>query len=707
MALLAYSFVFSAYSLLRYYSFRTLYFDLGIYGYSMNQVLHGLQGIQTLILPSTPGHPGHFSPILVFPLALFAIVPSPATLLVFQSLLLALAALPLFQLSLEIVHRTDLAVMLSIAYLLSPAVQGVNRYDFHVESFIPLLAFVALLAVVQGRYRLFLVATLLLLCTHEVMSIVYVWTGGVVLAYQMFERKPVVLGRVTRRWSATALGLGLLFLGLAEALNVLLTPSHGSLLAWLSATTTTYSGGLSNALAGIGADPARKILYWGLLLVPLLLLPLFEYRLLLPVVPWVGLTILASNAGIYNIYTQYSAFVLPFLFFAVVWALRRPDRFFRSGLTTRQVGTGLLVAGLVATAVVGPLSPLNSYDGLLSDHAVPPYPPMVTPHDGATAELLGLIPTNATVLAQSELFSQVSDRTFVAPTWNASAQGPPEFIAVDTERPWFHDVTPAMPIPLSSIVSGLLANHSYAVVGFSGTAFVYGLDGPSVPSLALDVARLPSSSAGFAANWTASNGTASWSPAGVSLAPETGRIASLADDLAQPIADVLIETHLLWSGASGGVSWSGILLRSAAESWVVFVIPSYGQLWYARMEDGALLGRPIANLTERGTALNLTVLASGGALQIWANGRLASFLNGVNNAPLTGIGVLTLNQDLSVANLVAYRSTAADVAMGGVPWDALAAGLLILVPAAVLLWFWPALALRARRLAGRLWAQRR
>ncbi len=707
LSIITYSVAFSVYTLLRYYSFRTLYFDLGIYSYSMNQVLHGLQGIQTLILPSTPGHPGHFSPILVIPFVLFAIVPSPATLLVFQSLLLALAAVPLFQLSLEVLHRTDLAVILCVAYLLFPGVQGVNRYDFHVESFVPLLAFVALLAVVQGRFRLFLLASLLLLCTHEVMSIVFVWTGGVVLGYQILQRKPVVFGRLTRHWSATTLGLGVLFLGLAEALNVLLTPSHSSLIAWLSATTTTYSGGLSSAVAGIGVDPARKILYWGLLLVPLFLLPLLECRLLLPTIPWLGLTILASNAGIYNIYTQYSAFVVPFLFFAVVWALRRPDRFFRFGLTTRQVGTGLLVAGLIATAVVGPLSPLNSYDGLLSDHSVPPYPPMVTLHDRATAEILGLIPRNASVLAQSELFSQVSDRRFVAPTWNASSQGPPEFIAVDMERPWFRDVTAAMPVPVSSIVPSLLANYSYAVVGFSGTAFVYRLEGPSAPSLAVEAARLPSSLAGFAGNWTASNGTASWSPGGMDLAPQAGQIASLAESLPQSTPDVLVDTNLEWSGASGDVSWSGVLLRSGAETYVVFLIPSYGQLWYARMDGSLLLGGPIATLVVRGTALNLTLLASGGTLQVWANGRLAATLAGVNDAALTGIGVVTLNQNLRVASLVVYRSTAGELAAGSVPWDAIAAGLLILAPASVLLWFWPELELRARRLAGWLWAQRR
>jgi len=66
LAIVLYTFAFSVYSLLRYYSFRTVYFDLGLYTYSMNRILHGAEGLETLLLPSTPGHVGHVSPILIF-----------------------------------------------------------------------------------------------------------------------------------------------------------------------------------------------------------------------------------------------------------------------------------------------------------------------------------------------------------------------------------------------------------------------------------------------------------------------------------------------------------------------------------------------------------------------------------------------------------------------------------------------------------------
>ena len=609
----AYAVAFSVYALLRYYSFRTLYYDLGIFSYSMSQVVHGAQGLQTLILPSTPGHVGHFSPILVLPLALYAVLPSPATLLVFQSLLLALAALPLFELALEVLRRTDLAMAVAFAYLLYPALQGVNRYDFHVEAFVPILAFAAGLALVRGHFRSFLVAALLLLCTHEYLSVVFLWTGGVVLLYQLLARKEAVLGTLTRRWSAAAAGLGAAFLALEEALNLLLTPSHASVFAWLSTTTSTYSGGVAALLAGAGVDPGLKILYWGLLLLPLLLLPIRELRLLLPAVPWLGITLLASNRGIYSVYSQYPALVLPFLFFAAVFALRRPAPIPRLRLPARRWAAALVVVGLVATATVGPLSPLNSYDGALSNGTAPPYPPLVTAHDQGTVRILGLIPADATVLAQDELFAQVSDRAQVEPYWNVSSMGAPQYIAFDAALTWFAAPLPPFPTPLSTQVAGLLANDSYTVAGFSGAAAVYRLNGSSPPCLAVDAAPMPASSVALAADWTADNGTASWTPAGMDLAPSGGRIASLTRTLEAASSSVLVQADLAWSNASGPVSWSGLVLGSAGASapQVLFLVPSLGQLWYGVLSGGLPVAEPIANVTVRGSAASLLVLAGG------------------------------------------------------------------------------------------------
>ncbi len=681
LALSAYALVFAAYALLRYYSFRTLYFDLGIFSQSMSHVLHGSEGIETLLLPSAPGHIGHFSPILVLPLAVYALLPSPATLLVFQSLLLALAALPLFDLALEVLHRTDLAVAISVAYLLYPALQGVNRYDFHVEAFVPLLAFCALLALVRQRYGSFLVASLLLLCTHEYLSVVYLWTGLVLVVYQVAAKKDALVGLVSRRWSVTTFALGAAFLGLEELLNVVLTPSHASVFAWLSTTTSTFSGGPSSILGGILVDPGWKLLYWVLLLAPLVLLPLQEGRLALPAIPWLGLTVLASNPAIYSIYSQYPALVLPFLFFAAVWALRRPRPIPRVNLSGRRLAITLVAAGLIASATMGPLSPLNLYDGIPSSQAQPPYPPLVTAHDQATARLLGLIPRNASVLAQNELFPQVSDRDEVAPYWNASQGGPPGYIALDTARVWFDRVLPPFPGPLRSLAASLLANDSYTVAGFSGTAFVYRLGNSTTPSLVTPAVVQPTASE-FASSWTTSDALAKVDAGGLHLRPGTAPMGVAWTSMASP-GDLWASAELTWTNVTGAGAWSGVVLGEPGTDTfqVVFLAPGSGTMGYLRFVQGVEGVASLGNFTPTGNSVRLDVLESGGILQVWTDGRFAGFFAGEPSTNTTALGFAASGQDLTVTGLRSYRSTA-DVAPpgGDIPWDGIVAVAAIVVP---------------------------
>ncbi len=681
----AYALIFSVFSLLRYYSFRTLYYDLGIFSYSMSQVLHGAQGLQTLILPSTPGHIGHFSPILVIPLALYALLPSPATLLVFQSLLLALAALPLFELSFAVLHRADVSVGLSAVYLLYPALQGVNRYDFHVESFIPVLAFVLLFAVVRGRYRWFVAASLLLLITHEFVSVIFLWTAGVVLVYQLAARKTTVLGLVDRRWATTALGLGAAFFALENVLNIALTPSHNTILSWLDITTATFSGGTTNLLAGIGVDPWLKLLYWLLLLVPLAFLPLRDLPLTLPVVPWLGITILASNRGIYSIYNQYSAFVVSFLFFAALWALRRPRPFPGLRVPLHVIVVFLVSVGLFLTVTVGPLGPFNMQDGVTSSGFNPPYPPLVTAHDQATAALLGTIPADAAVLAQNELFSQVSNRATASPYWNVSADGPPGFIAVDTARTWFDTPVPPFPSSLASLVQGILANASYGVAGFSDSAFVYELGRTAPPDFTTEAVGLPSAAA-FNGTWSALNATVTVGSTGLAIVPAPNAEGLAWTPLAPPDG-VLVSTGFRWTGTSPG-SWFGVLLGQpgTASFEAVAVLPSSARVLYVHVVNGTEISTPLGSASLVGNYADVEVLRSGGTLQAWVDGRLAGFVLHLPTTAAAAVGIAAFQQNVTVTSFAAYESTLGSPPFTpGLPWDGIAATVAILLPVTVAL----------------------
>src|SRR5207244_10098729 len=110
----------------------------------------------------------------------------------------------------------------------------------------------------------------------------------------------------------------------------------------------------------------------------------------LPIVPWVAITSYGSNTLLYDIYSQYATFVLPFLFFSTLWALRRTQPFPFVSMTPRRAVVFMLTAALVAASLLSVLSPANAWDGALAPTAPQASPHSVTPPDPPTACLVGL-----------------------------------------------------------------------------------------------------------------------------------------------------------------------------------------------------------------------------------------------------------------------------------------------------------------------------
>lgn len=687
IGIVVYTIVFSVYSLLRYYSFRTVYFDLGLYTYSIERVLHGAEGLQTLILPSTPGHIGHVSPILVFVYLVYALLPFPPTLLVLQTILLSAAAWPLFKLAEILLGRSDHAGIAAFTYLLYPALHGINRFDFHVEAFIPLLAFELLLVLVQGQYRAFLVTSLLLLLTHEFVSILFLWSGLVLVLYHLYTKRDSFRGIVSRRYTWSILLMGAGFLVLAEGLNRWLTPSHASVFGWLAITTSDYSSSASSIYTGLLNNWPFKIRFWLLMLAPLLFLPLREWRWALPVVPWVAITSIGSNTLLYDIHSQYPTFVLPFLFFATLWALRRDRPLPFVATTPRRALILVLATTVVLASVFSVLSPANSWDGALASQENQAYPPWVTVHDQATARILGLIPANASVLAQEELFTQVSNRREVALDWNASRSGPPEYVAVDIGRFWYSTPVPPLPVSLENVVAGLLGNYSYGVVGFSGTSFVYGRGWSGPPALSVSVLGLPISEADVGRNWTMVNSSWSWRPGNLSLMPTGSAIGIALSSLPSPTDSILLAADLQFSNASSVAASSGFSFGTPDSPGfaLVYLEPAQSQVRYAYLKSGQLNVIDIGAYSASSSTVRLQVLVSGGSLQVFVDGERVGVAYGLPDQSIERIGIASFLQNVSVSSLAAYRSVADQSPPGGdIPWDGILA-FSILMPSFVLL----------------------
>ncbi len=158
----------------------------------------------------------HFEPILLLIAPLYALFPDPRTLLILQTLALALAAWPLFLISQNVTkslsHRIDesenqkteklkteklinwLPAVVGVLWLLHPAVQNANLFEFHSLSFAPLFLFFLFyywLKIKESKTdklkncTLFTLFLLLSLCVREDVALITFLFGVIVFSKQL------------------------------------------------------------------------------------------------------------------------------------------------------------------------------------------------------------------------------------------------------------------------------------------------------------------------------------------------------------------------------------------------------------------------------------------------------------------------------------------------------------------------------------------
>ncbi len=109
---------------------------------------------------------------------LVAVLPRAQTLIVVQVLAVAAAAIPLALLARELGVGARNANLLAIAYLLSPAAQGLSYDNFSENAFVPLLAFAGALAVRRRSFWPALIAAALLMGLKEDQILFVLWFGA-------------------------------------------------------------------------------------------------------------------------------------------------------------------------------------------------------------------------------------------------------------------------------------------------------------------------------------------------------------------------------------------------------------------------------------------------------------------------------------------------------------------------------------------------
>lgn len=307
---------YAALAWLRHYSLFSHTYDLAIFDNAYWNTLQGRFWHSDIMGHNYLGE--HLNLLLWSFIPLYRLWPSPALLLLLQSFFLVLSAWPLYLLGRQKGLSAWLNLSLLAAYLLYLPLNGVNLGDFHEIALAPFLTLWALYFLEAGRSGWFWLCLGLSFLTKENILLNGVFIG----LYLALAKKKWLAGAVLAAFSLVLFQLYLHYL-----------------VPLLSGAPYPYFGERYGALGGSAAEIVvhvwsrpqvlletvwqwRKIMYLGQVFYPLLFLPLLSgWGILLFILP-LGSVLLSDFPVVFsNVFNQYGAAYLPFLFYLTVLVL--------------------------------------------------------------------------------------------------------------------------------------------------------------------------------------------------------------------------------------------------------------------------------------------------------------------------------------------------------------------------------------------------
>ncbi len=416
--------IFGTMAVLRHESFHSGGYDLGIFDQVIWNSLRGRLYENSIMMdsPSFLGH--HFSPFLLSLVPLYAVWTDPRMLLLTQTLALGIAALPCYWLARERLGN-GIALLVSGAYYLFPAVHFVNLAEFHeIALATPMLSF-ALYFLLRQRYVPFLALTLLVLLVKEETAFIVIALGSFVLLVQHKWKLGLLVIVTGTLWGiATLLFIIPNSAGPSSSSAYFFVERYGYLGTSIPEIISTSIAHpdlvLSHMLVG------SKMEFLLQLLVPLALIPFVGLEIVALSFPTIGYLLLSDDPFQTSIRFQYSAPLIPFMFFALVVGIQRLRA--RSSRLALPIAVLLMASSLVSYALQspGPLSrrfTRTQYD--------------LTDRTAIAREMVRQVAPTAQVMAESNFVSHLSERRFVYQAPHALDLRRIDYLLADNQFPTY------------------------------------------------------------------------------------------------------------------------------------------------------------------------------------------------------------------------------------------------------------------------------
>jgi uncharacterized membrane protein len=389
----------SALSLFRHQALLTGIWDLGYYAQLTWEVSQLQIPRSSIWRDAAWGN--HATFILAAAAPFLRLHPDPATLLVLQSIVLALGAVPAYCLGRRVWAQPSAGAVTAGVYLLYPPLQFANLFDFHADTFATPVLLAAFASIFSGKTGWALAWAGLLLLVKEDMALVACTFGLYVAAV---HRRPSGLALAAAAAAVFAL---LIAVVIPEWIQ---TPYFSLFNRW------RYLGNTPWEL--IASPLLRPDVFFGTILQPerlgylvLLLVPLAGLPLLAPEVLAVGLPPLVSNLLSttemqYTIRGHYTAALTPVLIAAAVVGSRRAAVWVEErGWRPRAVLAAMTATSMIASLTFSPLPWSRDPFARKQFWDVNPRP--------AVAAIAARVPSGASVSAANHVGAHLALRTAI------------------------------------------------------------------------------------------------------------------------------------------------------------------------------------------------------------------------------------------------------------------------------------------------------
>jgi len=408
-------------AIVKHMLFHTYAFDLGIFVQALSTTWS-----ERKILFETPdsivseSYLGiHFSPILFLLVPIVGFFPPAEALLLFQTVILALPSYFLYR---DVYVKTKserLATLVSIWYLLNPALHSINLYDFHTQSLMILPTYFLIKELKKHNFTKYIVLLLLLFTISE--QALFIGLGCVLyLLAELPPKKRIWIKGLVATVFTTALMTIIAFTVISAFGKPPISPENptkffpqlGS--TWAEVLKNLFSWKIIDAIMH---EVSLKVFYWLVLLFPLYF---YNWRILvrdaIPILlPWMIFTFISGYTPFYTLGWQFNGLVLGII---AATASEIVVKFSETSLSIKKYVIAISVLAIL-------LSPASVIPYYLSNLLYIPrggaydFNPLFAnitdelERASAIRTALSLVPPNASILCSSNIFPHVATRSNV------------------------------------------------------------------------------------------------------------------------------------------------------------------------------------------------------------------------------------------------------------------------------------------------------